>query len=70
MMKSDIIKRMQEIARRHASVKNSVISMCDDMDNETDIKKKEVIKTAIETFRKELNSLEEEYQICMDKIEN
>lgn len=70
MMKSDIIKNMQEIARRHAFVKKNVISMCDDMDREIDIKKKEVIKTAIETSRKELDSLEKEFQICMDKIEN
>ena len=70
MMKSDILKRMQEIARRHKAVKGSVLAMCDDMDQEEDIKKKEVIKTAIEESKKELDKLETEYEECMEKIDN
>jgi hypothetical protein len=67
-MKQDTIKDLQTLAKEHENIKKTILEMCDTLDLEVDIKKKEVIKSAIEESKKQLDDIEHKYEQLLDKF--
>lgn len=60
-MNDELLDKMKRAANVIASIKETILAMCDDMDRTDDIKRKEAIKIAIIKTEKLLDSSIEAY---------
>lgn len=67
-MKQDTLKDLQKLAQEHSKLKNAILDMCEQLDEEKNLKQKEVIKKAIETSRTQLDDIEHKYEQLLDKF--
>lgn len=60
---------LKKLSDEHKKIKTAISGMCDNLDVETDIRKKEIIKKAIDDSYVKLNQVEEIYENLLDEIE-
>lgn len=67
-MKQDKLKDLQTLAKEHKKIKAAILTMCDELDSSSDVKRKEIIKTAIDNSVLQLNEIENQYKQLLSKF--
>lgn len=60
---------LNKLSEEHKKIKNAISEMCDHLDSESDVDKKEIIKKAIDASFLKLEQVEEACSNLLDKIE-
>lgn len=63
------MRDLKTLSEEHKKIKTAISEMCDNLDAEKDIGKKEIIKQAIDSSHLKLNQVEEAYDNLLDEIE-